>query len=66
MNKISVVISDNVLNELRTHMSLRCMTGGASGVLDAFVVKIISAIDDGESEVGIKMKGEKDDDILQG
>lgn len=65
MKTIVLKISENVFEELRTHMSIRCMAGEASGMVDAFVVKIIKAIDDGDSETGIKMKGEKDDDILQ-
>ena len=66
MKKITVTISDKVFAELRTHMGLRCMSGEACGVPDAFLVKIIKAVEDGDSEVGIKMKGEKDDDIIQG
>ena len=64
MKKITVTMSDQVFDEIRTHMSLRCMSGEACGAPDAFMVKIIKAVEDGDSEVGIKMKGEKDDDIL--
>lgn len=64
MKTITIKISDKVFEELRNHMGIRCMTDEASGVVDAFVVKVIKSIDDGESEIGIKMKGEKDDDML--
>lgn len=66
MKKITVTISDKVFSELRTHMAIRCMSGEAAGVPDALLMKIITAVEDGDSEVGIKMKGEKDDDILPG
>ncbi len=63
MKTITIKISDLTFAELRTHMNLKCMCGETGGVSDAFMVKVINAIEEGESEVGIKMKGEKDDDI---
>lgn len=40
------------------------MSGNACGVPDAFLFKIIKAVEDGDSEIDIKMKNEKDDSIL--
>lgn len=64
MKKITITISDRVFTELRTHMSIRRMSGNACGVVAAFLVKIIKAIEDDDSEIDIRMKREKDDDIL--
>ena len=61
MKIVTIHISDKAFKDIRTHMSLKCTTGETCGVVDAFVVKIVSAIDDGDTEVGIKMKGEKDE-----
>lgn len=66
MKKITITISDMALKELRTTMSIRGMTCESYGLVDAFMVKMIKAIENGKSEIDIRMKEEKDNDILQG
>ena len=62
MKTIVVKVSDRVLAELRTHMSLKCMTGEACGGPDAFVVKFVKAVDDGEAELTLQLKSERECD----
>lgn len=66
MKKITITISDRALKELQTTMSIRGITGESYGLVDAFMLKIIKAIKNEESEIDIRMKDEKDDDILSG
>ena len=61
MKTIVVKVSDRVLAELRTHMALKCMTGEACGVPDAFMVKFVKAVDDGEAELTLQLKSERED-----
>lgn len=66
MTTIVLHISDQVLGELRTVMSLRGMTGEAGGIADAVLFKLLMAIEDEEEYVKIRFKTEEENDILSG
>jgi len=60
MKTIVVKVSDRVLAKLRTHMNLKCILGEACGMPDAFVVKFVKAVDDGEAELTLQLKSERE------
>lgn len=59
MKKITLLIADDVYEELRSCQSVRLMVGSAYGTQDAFMMKLLESIDKGESEIEIKYKKKK-------
>ncbi len=59
MKKITLLIADDVYSELVSCHNVRCLTGSAYGIQDAFMMKLLESIDKGESEIEIKYKEKK-------
>lgn len=64
MKTITIKISDKALAELQNHINIKCATGEVYGMIDAVVIRIIRSINDEKSEVDIRVKGEKNNDIV--
>ena len=56
MKTITIKLSDRVFKELRTHMIIKCNIDEAYGTTDAFIIKLIKAIEHGADEVTFKIK----------
>lgn len=62
MKKIELHIDDKVFKELRSHVGIKGMCGNLYGVIDAFNVKIIKAIENGDKELHLSFKKRKEDE----
>ncbi len=59
MKKITLLIADDVYNELQSCQNVRFLTGSAYGTQDAFMIKLLKSIDEGKTEIEIKYKEKK-------
>lgn len=59
MKKITLLIDDDVYNELRSCQSVRFMTGSAYGIQDSFMMKLLESIDEGKTKIEMKYKEKK-------
>jgi hypothetical protein len=56
LKKITLIIADDVYKELKSNQGVRMLTGSAYGIQDAFIVKLIEAIDRGDKEANIEYR----------
>lgn len=64
MKTITVHLSDKTFAEIRTHMMFKYMTNEMCGVTDAFISRLVRAIDNGEVEMSAQLKGEGENDSV--
>ena len=60
MKKIILKIDDAVLSRLRSHISIKLMSGNYTGITDAFIKKLINQIDDNNKVWHCKYKNKKE------
>lgn len=56
MKTITLNIADDVYKELKSSMQVRMLTGSSYGISDAFIKKIVSSIENGDTNIDIKYK----------
>lgn len=62
MKTIIINLSDRVFNELRTYMIIKCNINDAYGTTDAFIFKLIKAIENDAEEVTFEFKKRRKND----
>lgn len=58
--KITLCIHNEVLREIRSTMSIRCMVQSMFGITDSFLVKLLDGIEDGEDGIEFVKKTDKE------
>jgi hypothetical protein len=56
MKTITLKISDEIVKELESDMSIKHMTGNLFGLIDGIIITILKTLQDGDNEVTIKRK----------
>lgn len=62
MKTLTLKISDRVLSEFKSCMSIKQMSGNMYGFLDAFMAKIANSLESGEEELFLQLKEERERD----
>lgn len=63
MHTIQLNIHENVLNEMKTVVSIRGINGGLYGVVDEALVKLIKAIEQGDNELTLIFKEDRENEV---
>lgn len=56
---IKLVIPDQIFKEVRDAIEMKIMVGGAYGILDSFISKLVAMIEDGEEVWEVKYKSRR-------
>lgn len=56
MKTLVMEIEEKTLNQLRTALMVRGMAGTTAGLIEAFALKIVTALDDGLPTVTLALK----------
>lgn len=59
MKTITIHISDRVIDELKTMIGIKHISGNLFGIQDEFIIKLVEAIEDNKEEVTLKYKDEE-------
>ena len=62
MRTITLHISEQVFGEMRNAMTIRMISGGAYGIMDGVIGKILDAIKRDQDELNLQYKTEVDDE----
>lgn len=60
MPKIQLDIDDRTFANIRRALFARRLATGLGGLLDAFLAKVVEAVDEGKTEIEIKQKKDCD------
>lgn len=65
MKRLHLIVSDEVVTELRNAVGIKGLTGNAYGTSDAALDKISKALKDGDREVILDFKDRPDPEIAE-